>query len=130
MKKLKYLWHAGLTLGLTALPAVALAQTPNPFEKAANLAGEVGTNAGLGQPKDLTQILGQIINVVLGFLGIVLLGYLLYAGFMWMTAGGDSTKVDKAKDMIKNAIIGLVIIVAAFSISSFVLSSLVNVTQG
>ncbi|MBU1034964.1 MAG: MMCAP2_0565 family pilin-like conjugal transfer protein [Patescibacteria group bacterium] len=129
MKKLKYLWHAGLTLGLTALPAVALAQT-NPFEKAANMAGDVGTNAGLGQPKDLTQILGQIINVVLGFLGIVLLGYLLYAGFMWMTAGGDSTKVDKAKDMIKNAIIGLVIIVAAFSISSFVLSSLVNVTQG
>lgn len=129
MKKLKYLWHVGLTLGLAALPAVALAQV-SPFEKAATLVGEVGTNAGLGQPKELTVILGQIINVVLGFLGILLLGYLLYAGFLWMTAGGVKDNVDKAKGMIKNAIIGLVIIVAAFSISNFVLTSLIKVTKG
>ncbi|MBI4139136.1 hypothetical protein HY479_03230, partial [Candidatus Uhrbacteria bacterium] len=56
------------------------------------------------------------------------LAYLLYGGFLWMTAGGSEEGVTKAKTMIRNAIIGLVIIVAAFSISNFVLSSLVKVT--
>lgn len=123
------MWRAGVTTALVALPQVAMAQS-NPFEQAGKLAGEVGSSAGLGEPKPLTQIVGQIINVVLGFLGIVLLGYLLFAGFKWMTAGGDEKQVGEAKGMIKNAIIGLIVIVAAFAISTFVLGSLVNATTG
>ncbi len=46
-----------------------------------------------------------------------------------MTAGGDEGKVKTATAMIKNAIIGLLIIVAAFAISNFVLGSLINVAQ-
>lgn len=129
MKHLRNMWRVGVASALVALPQVALAQS-NPFEQAGKLAGEVGQSAGLGQPKPLTQIVGQIINVVLGFLGIVLLGYLLFAGFKWMTAGGDEKAVGEAKGMIKNAIIGLIVIVAAFAISTFVLGSLVNATTG
>jgi len=131
MKHVSTLWRSAVTTVLLALPSVAAAQSAqNPFQNAANLAGQVGTNAGLGQPKPLTQIIGQIINVALGFLGIVLLFYLLYAGFLWMTAGGDEGKVKTARTMISQAIIGLIIIVAAFAISTFVLGSLVNATQG
>lgn len=129
MKHLRTMWRTGVALGLAALPSMALAQD-NPFERAGKLAGEVGTAAKLGEPKPLTQIIGQLINVALGFLGIVLLAYLLFAGFLWMTAGGEEEKVTKAKTMIRNAIIGLIIIVAAFAISTFVLSSLVNATKG
>lgn len=128
MKHFSTTARVATAVGLAALPHVALAQTGNPFNTAASLAANVGESAGLGQPKPLTAIVGQIINVVLGFLGIVLLGYLLYAGFLWMTAGGDEEGVKKAKGMIKNAIIGLIIIVAAFAISTFVLGSLVNAT--
>jgi hypothetical protein len=46
-----------------------------------------------------------------------------------MTAQGDSKKVDSARSMITQAIIGLIVIVAGFAISNFVLGSLVNVTQ-
>jgi hypothetical protein len=131
MKHVSTLWRSAVTTVLLALPSVAAAQSAqNPFQQASNLAGEVGTSAGLGQPKPLTQIVGQIINVALGFLGIVLLFYLLYAGFLWMTAGGDEGKVKTARTMISQAIIGLIIIVAAFAISTFVLGSLVNATQG
>lgn len=130
MKHVKALWRSAVTTALLALPSVAAAQGQNPFERAANLAGEVGSNAGLGEPKPLTQIIGQIINIALGFLGIVLLFYLLYAGFLWMTAGGDEGKVKTARTMISQAIIGLIVIVAAFAISTFVLGSLVNATQG
>ncbi len=129
MKHLSTALRTALVTTLVALPSVAAAQT-NPFQTAGNLAGQVGESAGLGQPKPLTQIIGSIINIALGFLGIVLLAYLLYAGFLWMTAGGDEKKVGTARTMISQAIIGLIIIVAAFAISTFVLGSLVNATTG
>ncbi len=114
---------------LVLLPTQVFA-APNPFDTAKNLTGNVAESAGVqGSNKGLPEIVGSIINVALGFLGIVFLVLLLYAGFLWMTAQGDGKKVDKARDMITQAVIGLVIIVAAFAISNFVLSSLVNVTQ-
>lgn len=130
MKKLTpFIKRAALAAGpLFGVPGVALAQT-SPFNQAQNLVGGVGTAAGLGQQQTLPVIIGRIINVALGFIGIVLLVLLLLAGFNWMTAGGDMDKVKKAQGQIKNAIIGLIIIVAAFAISNFVLSSLVNVAQ-
>ena len=110
---------------LATTPAVALAA--NPFDNAVGTVGTVRSTAGLGTGANVYQIAGNLINVVLGFLGIVLVGYMLWAGFLWMTSGGEETKAEQAQKMIKNAIIGLVIIVAAFAISNFVLNSLVNV---
>lgn len=131
MKTLTRMWSAATVLGATALPKIVLAQSgQNPFEKAGADVKAIGGFAGVSNVEDPRQIIGNVINIALGFLGIVLLAYLLYAGFLWMTAGGSSEKVDQAKGMIKNAIIGLVIIVAAFAISNFVLTSLVGVAQG
>ncbi len=90
---------------------------------------DVGGKTDLGG-KDLPALVGGIINAVLGFVGIILLGYLLYAGFLWMTAGGDSKKTDEAKTMIKNAIIGLVILISSVAISNFVINMLVTSTTG
>jgi hypothetical protein len=113
---------------MALLPSAALAaDMPKGLVGGQALVGEIGSTAQLSQA-GLPVIVGNIINVLLGFLGIVLLGYLLYAGFLWMTAGGEEENVTKAKSMIKNSIIGLVIIVAAFAISSFVLQALVTAT--
>jgi hypothetical protein len=79
--------------------------------------------------KDVREVIAYIIRVILGLLGTVCVVIILYAGFLWMTSGGESDKAEQARTMITNAIIGLVIIVAAFAISSFVLSSLVNVSR-
>jgi Type IV secretion system pilin len=129
MNKLKALIASlMLATGAFLLPAVALAQN-NPFNAAQNLANDVANNAGITSNRTLPQIIGQIINIILGFLGIVLLLIILYSGFLWMTAGGDSKKVAEAQARIGNAVVGLIIIVAAFAISNFVLGSLVNVTQ-
>lgn len=123
---------ASYALAATALlaPTLVFAQAAgsNPFTQAQNYTNQVGSQAGLTS-RELPDIIGQLINIVLGFMGILLLAYLLYAGFLWMTAGGDSKQVDKAKDMIRNAIIGLIIIVASFAISNFVLTQLVNIAQ-
>jgi hypothetical protein len=123
--------YAGTATALASLPAIASAQTGNPFQRGANAVGNVGNAAGIsGGTTDLYTIVGRIVNVVLGFLGIVLLFYFIYGGFRWMTAGGDEKQVGEAKTMIRNAVIGLVIIMASYALSNFVLLSLVNVTSG
>jgi hypothetical protein len=88
----------------------------------------IGTQAGISGGADLFTIIGNIINVALGFVGIVLLGLLLYAGWLWMTSEGDAKKIDSAKMMIRNAIIGLLIIVSSFAIVNFILAQLAGIT--
>jgi hypothetical protein len=114
-----------LATGSVTLPLAVLAQD-NPYDRAQTYTESVASGAGVDTGQDLPQIIGRIINVVLGFIGILLLVYILYAGFLWMTAGGNEDKVKEAKTMIKNAIIGLVIVIAAFAISNFVLNSIIQ----
>ncbi|MBU2566837.1 hypothetical protein KKG46_04755 [Patescibacteria group bacterium] len=93
--------------------------------------GEAAGTAGLKTSQgSLPAMAGLLINSALSVLGIVLLGYLLYGGFRWMTAGGDSAQVDKAKATLRNAVIGLVIIVASYAIADFVLGELLKATSG
>ena len=121
------------TLGIGAslmLPASSVLAANNPFQQGQTLANQVAGDAGISSQKTLPQLIGQIINIVLTLLGMVFLILVLYAGFLWMTAQGDDKVVGKAKDIIRQAIIGLIVIVAGFAISNFVLGNLVNVAQG
>jgi len=86
-----------------------------------------GLSAGSG---DLPTIIAGIINVVLGLLGLVFVVLIVYAGFLWMTAGGNAETVKKAKGIMINAIIGLVITVAAYAIASYVISAIVVAAAG
>lgn len=69
---------------------------------------------------DLITLIGQGINILLSLLALILLGYVLYAGFLWMTAGGEEENIKKAQGILRNAVIGLVIILASYSITLFV----------
>ncbi|MFA6393484.1 MAG: pilin [Patescibacteria group bacterium] len=88
-------------------------------------AGKAGYKpvTGSGEETVYTTI-GMIINIALSLLGVIFLALLIYAGFEWMTARGDEAKVTKAKDIMKNAVIGLVIVLAAYVISYFVIYQL------
>lgn len=83
---------------------------------------------GLGT-SDLRTTIGAIINVVLGFLGIIAVIIVLLGGFKWMTAGGNDEKVQDAKKLLIAGVIGLAIIFSAYAISAFVLSSIINASQ-
>ncbi len=117
---------------LAFLPLIASAQT-NPFTGTGQGLDSINRTqaaAGLGSGQaELPTIIGRVINVILGFLGIILLFYVLLAGFKWMTAGGNSKQTDEARDMIKNAVIGMVIIVAGFAISNFVIKQLATLAN-
>jgi len=73
---------------------------------------------------DIRIIVSRIINVFLGLLGIIDLSLMIYAGYIWMTSGGDEGKITEAKATLRNAVIGLIIILSAFAIVSFLFSVL------
>ena len=78
--------------------------------------------------RDLKSTINQILSVILGFLGIIATLIILLGGFKWMTSQGNTDKVEEAKKLIGAGIVGLVIILAAYAITRFVLSSVYNAT--
>lgn len=79
---------------------------------------------------DIRVTIARIIQVALGFLGILAVALILYGGFIWMTSAGEPEKIDKAKKILRDAVIGLIIILLAFAIASFVLNALLLATLG
>ncbi len=67
-------------------------------------------------------VIGRVIQIVLSILGVGFLAFMIYAGITWMTAQGNEQKVDKAKNMITEAITGLIIVAAAYAIAFFVIN--------
>lgn len=110
-----------------ALPMVAMAQSG---QVTANelLPTEIGTNIGTGTT-DIRITIARIIRTAMSLLGIIAVLIILYGGFKWMTAAGSDEAVGDAKKIITAGIIGLVIILTAYAIASFVINSLVTATS-
>jgi len=87
-----------------------------------NVVGEVGYVTQ--KPANLQTVAGNILNVALGLMGIIFTIYLIYGGYLWIIAAGNKEEIDKAKKIITNSIIAVIIIFAAFAISNFVFTSL------
>lgn len=85
-----------------------------------------GYVTGGGESGGLAYVIGLIIQVVLGLLGAIFIILMVYAGYTWMTAAGNEPKIDKAKDMIQTAIIGLVIVLSSWAIWTFIFTSFIS----
>ena len=134
IKKIKLLLISTFALGLFALPALAVAQTPdikgNLCGGASNLKfGPPGDCAANADETGLNQLIAKIINIVSIIVAIVAVIMIIVGGFKYIASGGDSSKVTGAKNTILYAVIGLVIVAVAQFIVKFVLgqsSTLVN----
>ena len=89
---------------------------------------ETGEGAGLSLGNSLPEMVGTIIKGFIGLLGMVLVVLIIYAGFLWMTAQGNEEQVSKAKDILKNAVIGMIIMFAAWAITDFVINAVLTGT--
>lgn len=69
------------------------------------------------QISDLGTLINSLLNIALGVVGFLVFIYLIWGGVEWITAGGDKSKTESARQKITNAIIGLAIVAAAFAIS-------------
>ncbi|MFA5109653.1 MAG: pilin [Patescibacteria group bacterium] len=70
----------------------------------------------------LEGIISTAIYAILGLIGVVFMGLVIYGGATWMTAQGNEEKVKKAKGIITSSLIGLVITLSAYAISYFLIS--------
>ncbi|MDD4900992.1 MAG: pilin [Patescibacteria group bacterium] len=116
---------------LTPVFAVALPvqAVTTGWGEAANNAdvNSIGNTIGLGN-RDPRAIAASVINVILGFLGIIAVVIILLGGFKWMTGGGNEDKVGEAKKLIIAGVVGLVIILASWGIATFVIDNLLTAT--
>lgn len=102
---------------LVLLPNTVLAVSIG--EEMGKQLGTAGANAGYDKPTDPRETVANIIKVVLGLIGTIFLSLTIYAGFLWMTAGGNDDQISKAKAYIYQAVIGLMIVLGAYAITAF-----------
>ena len=103
--------------------AFAMPVTAQQLNLGQDLVTKAGEKAGYDKATDektLAKNIGQIINAVLSLTGVIFTTLMVYAGYLWMTAGGADEQIDKAKNIIRASIIGLVITLGAYSISAFI----------
>lgn len=108
-------------IAVLVLPSIVFAQgLKNAFTGDSPL-NAVATSGGFepATKTSIATIAGTVVNVFLSILGIIFIILIIYAGYSWMTAEGDETKVTKAKDTLRRAIIGLIIILSAYAIYLF-----------
>lgn len=130
MKLSKKITAFVIALAIMIPVAGVLAQKP---QLTANTLGVGALDESLalsgGEGSDLRQTIANIINVALGFLGIIAVVIVLVGGFKYMIAGGDETKTKEARGWIISGIIGLAIILSGWAITSFVIGQLIEATQ-
>jgi len=118
---------------------VVMATEENPEENAEeNFDLNENVNAQLDQIKEIglpgreksedeiLEVVTDVIKMLLGLLGLIFLIIIIYAGFRWMTAGGNEEGIGKSKKLIGNALIGILIIFFAYAITAFVFGVLVK----
>lgn len=119
----KYLSAGVITLAILVLPvvvgAIEVSQITTPMQQAAGGLATSGSN-------NLYTIISTSINIVLSVLGVLLVIYFLYAGWLWMSSQGDEGKIKKAKSILYQSTIGLFIIFASYAIANFVITNLAN----
>ena len=124
---------------LTMLATVVLTNSIlAPVSNAATITEQMGTalqeialpKGGTDVEATTQQVVGGIINAFLSIFGIIFLSLMIYGGYKWLVASGREEEIKKAKDTIRSAIIGLIIVMAAYAISYFVASALQSATTG
>lgn len=108
-------WIVVLVSVIPMLAAVA-AKDPHGLETTAKALKYTSSAAGT----DIYTIIGTLVQVMLSLIGFVFFGLMLYSGLRWMIARGQEEFVTKAKDALRNATIGLVIVMAAYGLTRLI----------
>jgi len=123
MKKLAYLLPLFIAVVMVGAPmsvSAASHQAPTSGLGTIDATGATpGASTGTGTISSTTELVGLILGLVNWFAWFVALAAVLfglYAGVLFITAGGDDEKITKAKNILLYAIVGIVVAILAFSI--------------
>jgi hypothetical protein len=129
MKKLLATMFIGLSLFILPLTVQAQGSLSD------SVGGQLkagGAKAGFDTKKNKPPqvIIAEIIQIALSGIGIIFTILIIRAGYWFITANGEQDKIEKAKTTMQGAIIGLGIVLAAYSITNFVAKRMQNITTG
>lgn len=83
-------------------------------------AGMDNCNSPTSPGSSLNTTIDNAVNILSILVGIAAVIMIIYGGFRYMTSGGDATRITSAKNTILYALIGLVIVALAQTITKFV----------
>ncbi len=127
MKRYKKEILATVIVGLLIAPTLlfaALDKSRSDLEK--NLIDEA-SNAGYkttNSQSSITILAGTVVRTAISLLGIIFIAYTIYAGYLWMTAAGNEENVTKAKNILRNVVIGLIVVLASAAVYLFIKAAL------
>jgi hypothetical protein len=88
-----------------------------------------GSNCGNYRLDDFAAIAINVARFILGISGSLALVFFVYGGFMFLISAGQSDKINSAKQILINSIIGIVIIFSAYMIIGFVITKVLKVNN-
>ncbi len=96
-----------------------------------NQLNETGSAAGYdtSAKADITLMVGTVIRSLLGIVGTLFMALIIYAGVIWMTAQGNDDKVAKAKKILSNSVIGLIIVIISYFMVEFLFDVIIQATK-
>jgi len=80
----------------------------------ADLTDAASSAKGVAKSADVVQLILKVINyaiIIIGVLGVLIF---IYAGFLYLTAAGDQERLDRAKNTLLYAVVGIVVSVLGF----------------
>lgn len=122
-----------LILFFIASHAKAQILSPDADANLHNQAEAMSVAAGFNESTSADSVpntIATIIKTFLGLLGIIFIVLVIWSGYEWMTAGGNEEIVTKSKARLTRAVIGLIIIVSAYSVTYFVFGALDGTMNG
>ena len=110
-----------IAINLLLVPVFSLSaqNLGNPADFGLGEAGKIGL-----PQKDLPDAVVAIVKLFLGFLGLMAVVVILIGGFQWLLAAGNTEKIEKAQQLLWGGVIGLAIVIGAFTITNFVITRL------
>jgi hypothetical protein len=127
MKKYLVTTGLGVVVWLSmALPVTAATIYFNPLGGSASYGNFSDTGLGSTNP---TVVAAQIVNVFLQVLGLMCLLLMLYAGWRWVWAKGNTEDITQAKEILRGTIIGLIVILGSYGIMQWVFYYLTRITN-
>ncbi len=100
----------------------------NVHKAAGNDGGDLKTQGKIFPAGDLPTLVYRIIVTFFTLLGLIFLMMMLYGGYNWLTSMGEEEKVETAKKTITAAVIGILVIIASYSITVFVIGKMFAAT--
>ena len=94
-----------------------------------NISADIKAASGcpnVGNVPELQSVITNILNGIIAVSGLVAVIFIIIGGINYMTSNGDSAKVQKAKNTILYACIGLIICALAFAIVNWVIKSVIG----